>query len=199
MNRLDEAIAATERVVLAAPQDNQLKLQLALYYQMDKQNQKAIDLYTKVLENDPANAAILRSRGDAYLTMGNHAAAIADFDQALTKIPDDPTVLNNLAWVLATSPEDELRDGKRAVELATRACEVTEYAQAHILSTLAAAFAESGDFDTAVEWSEKAVELDSDEQPQLEKELASYKGKQPWRERQSAEELEDSVEKDVAP
>ncbi len=92
-------------------------------------------------------------------------------------------MLNNLAWVLATSPEDELRDGGRAVELAKQACEVTEYKQAHILSTLAAGYAESGDFDHAVDWSQKAVALGADEmKEQLKKELESYQAKKPWRE-----------------
>ena len=151
-----------------------------------------------MLERDPENAAILRNRGDCYLTMGDHANAIGDFEGALKTIPEDPTVLNNLAWVLATSPEDELRDGKRAVELATRACEVTEYEQAHILSTLAAAFAESGDFDTAIEWSEKAVQMEGQLEAQLAKELASYRGGQPWRERQTTEDIEDSAQQEVA-
>ena len=87
-------------------------------------------------------------------------------------------MLNNLAWVLATSPDDELRDGKRAIELAKPACEVTEYKQAHILSTLAASYAESGDFDTAVEWSKKAVDVGAEKlKGQLTKELESYQGK----------------------
>jgi hypothetical protein len=85
--------------------------------------------------------------------------------------------------VLATSPDDKLRDGKRAIELARLACEVTEFKQAHILSTLAAGYAETGDFDTAITWSEKAVELGTGEtKGQLAKELESYQAKQPWRE-----------------
>lgn len=101
-------------------------------------------------------------------------------------------LLNNLAWVMATSPKDEVRDGKRAVELATKACELTEYKQAHILSTLAATYAETGNFEKAREWSKKAVELgkeeDSDQLEQLEKELESYKEDKPWREEQKTEE-----------
>ena len=72
---------------------------------------------------------------------------------------DDEHLLNNFAWVLATSPDDEFRDGKRAVELATKAAEQTNYETPHILSTLAAAYAETGDFENAKKWSAKAVEL----------------------------------------
>jgi len=54
-------------------------------------------------------------------------------------IAQNTGVLNNFAWVLATSPNDEVRSGKRSDELASKACEVTKYEQPHILSTLAAA------------------------------------------------------------
>lgn len=198
MDRLDEAIEEIERVSLAMPANTEMKIQLALYYQIDRQNEKAIDIYTEILEQESDNTVVRRTRGDAYLTQGDHAAAIADFEKALEELPEDAALLNNLAWVLATSPEDELRDGKRAVELATKACEVTEYKQAHILSTLAAAFAESGDFDTAIEWSEKAVEMGADQEAQLTKELASYRGGEPWRERQSADESKPTPEVDAS-
>ena len=94
-----------------------------------------------------------------------------------------------MAWVLATSPLDEIRDGQRAVVLATRACDVTEYKKPHILSTLAASYAETGDFDKAIEWSAKAVETGAGSiKEQLQQELDSYKEKKPWRELQETED-----------
>ena len=100
-------------------------------------------------------------------------------------------MLNNLAWVLATSPDDKVRNAKRSIELGLKACELTKYQKAHILSTLAAGYAESGDWDTAIKWSAKANEVGSKEQEvddQLKKELESYKEKKPWREKQEIEE-----------
>ncbi|MGI9458235.1 MAG: tetratricopeptide repeat protein, partial [Aeoliella sp.] len=200
MNRLQEAIEEMERVSASVPNDVELKMQLALYYQVDDHPHKAVEVYDQILEQDSDNALVVRSRGDAYLTIGEHASAIADFETALELLPDDPALLNNLAWVLATSPDDKVRDGKRAVELATKACELTDYNKPHILSTLAAAFAESGDFETAIEWSQKAVDMDDSEQEeQLAKELASYQGGQPWRERQTADKSDDSRKKEVVP
>lgn len=115
------------------------------------------------------------------------------------ELPKDPGLLNNFAWVLATSPEEKLRDGPRAVKLATESCEQTEYKQAHILSTLAAAYAETGNFDTALKWSAKAVEIGSQEHgEELKKELESYQARKPWRELLSEKEPgpeEDQAEK----
>jgi hypothetical protein len=91
--------------------------------------------------------------------------------------------------VLATSPDQKLRNGVRSIKLAQKACEVTQYRAAHILSTLAAGYAETGDFDNALKWSAKAVELGDDSiKEELKKELESYKQKKPWRELQQLED-----------
>ncbi len=166
-------------------------------------------------------------RGDARLSVGEHAEAIRDYEQALAVVEKhkkdskpaeenaDPTaaeenaeaeeesdtnisaeehagILNNLAWVLATSPKDEIRDGKKAIEFATRSCELTEYKAAHILSTLAAAYAEWAILKKRVEYSGKAVEVGTAEEneqlEQLKQELESYKQDKPWREEQKTEE-----------
>ena len=101
------------------------------------------------------------------------------------------TGLNNLAWVLATSPDDPVRNAKRSLECGLKASELTKYEKPHILSTLAAGYAESGDWETAIKWSSKAVELgvgEEDVDGQLKKELEGYKQKKPWREKQEIEE-----------
>jgi len=91
---------------------------------------------------------------------------------------------NDLAWLLATCPEESLRDGRRAVELATRSCELTEWKGAGTLGTLAAAYAETGDFDKAVEWQEKAIKLYTSEGDKKEwsERLNLYKNRKPLRE-----------------
>ena len=185
-DRLPEAIDEMKRLAEAAPQQPEFGMQLAMYYIINKQPRQAIDAYTSVLQHNADNFMALRGRADLYLNIGDHAAAIADFEKALKVESDDPYILNNFAWVLATSPEDALRDGKRAVGLATKAAELSEFKQAHILSTLAAAHAESGDFAKAREWSQKAVDLnDPDHIDQLKKELESYQQDKPWREKQT--------------
>lgn len=201
--RYAEAIADMEMLVKANPTNEAAVRQLASYYQADNRPRLAIRLLDELLENEPQNWRALRGRGDARLSIAEHAAAIRDYQKAIDVLQKEPSkseedrqdeigLLNNLAWVLATSPKDEIRDGKRSVELGTKACEMSEYKEAHILSTLAAGHAEIGDFEQAIKWSTKAVEVGSDEKneqlDQLKKELDSYKVKKPWREAQEIKE-----------
>jgi tetratricopeptide (TPR) repeat protein len=70
--------------------------------------------------------------------------------------------LNNFAWVLAAGTDAKIRDGKQAVQLAERACELTHYQKTMYLGTLAAAYAEAGRFDDAILTAEKACTLASE-------------------------------------
>lgn len=189
-DRTDEAIANLEKILPLAPNQTRLLEPLATFYLVAGQPRKSIDTFTKIIELEPENYRAFRFRGDANLNIGNHAAAIADFDEAYKLNQEDEGLLNNFAWVLATSPDDKVRDGKRAVELANKAADLSSHSVPHILSTLAAAYAESGDFEKAKEWSKKAVELgeNDDTRDQLAKELASYEAGKPWREKQEQEE-----------
>jgi tetratricopeptide (TPR) repeat protein len=206
-DRIDEAIAGLENLLQAAPGNLRILSQLGTFYMIDSQPRKAIDVFSRVLEQESDNARALRFRADAYLNTGQHAEAIADFDRALQEMEPDEGLLNNFAWVLATSPEDNLRDGKRAVELATKAAEMSDFQTPHVLSTLGAAYAETGDFETAKKWSAKSIELSQKEldaaetdvererilkeKAQLEKELATYEEGKPVRERQTVDKKPD--------
>ena len=197
----DLAIKNLENVVRAVPAQakNFYRLQLALYYRGAERFNKALDTYENILSGEPGNVGAIVARADTVLGMGKHEQAVADYETSMDlelSTRQKEHVWNNLAWVLATSPSDELRDGKRAIELATKACEITEYKAAYILSTLASGYAEAGDFENAIKWSTKAVELATknpsrnDQVEDLRKELESYKKKKPWRELQ--EDKDDS-------
>jgi tetratricopeptide (TPR) repeat protein len=213
-NQLDKALGHLEKLAAKFPANPQILDRLGAFYLMANKPRKAIDTATQILSKDPDNFAALRLRADANLNIGNHAEAIADFDKALSEKDDDEGLLNNFAWVLATSPDDKLRDGARALKMATKAAEASGYETPHILSTLAAAYAETGDFDNAAKWSQKSVELaqksvesakpEDDkskletDRDQLKKELESYHEHKPVRERQSLEDAANSPPADRA-
>ncbi len=123
-------------------------------------------------------------RGGTWQFKGEYPKAIADWQAALEIDPKDPTTLNALAWVLATTPEAALRDGARAVDLATQACELTGEKNGSLVDTLAAAYAEAGKFEEAAKWQEKALELlsDSPEKAGVQARLEMYRQGKPYRE-----------------
>jgi len=187
--KYDAAIRDMEQLLEADPGNTEYLLQVAAYLVSDKRPRKAIKTIESILSVDKTNLQALRSRGDALLSIGKQKEAMADFEAIIKAEPDNSGALNNLAWTLATSTDEKLREGKRALELATKACELTKYKAAHIISTLASAYAETGDFENARKWSQKAVdEAEEDVKDQLKKELESYKENKPWRELQQTEE-----------
>ncbi len=109
-----------------------------------------------------------------------------EYAQLLRLSPDWPEVLNNLAWMQATHPMAELRSGSEAVALAKRACELTGHTNVWLLSTLAAACAEAGDFPQAVSTQQKVCELaaaiTNAPTQQFESRLELYKARKPYHE-----------------
>jgi tetratricopeptide (TPR) repeat protein len=87
------------------------------------------------------------------------------------------------AWLLSTAPEDDLRDGAYAVKLARRACKLTKWRHRSCLRSLAAAYAETGDFERAIEYETKAIALlDDNKADDKTKFLEVYKVSKPYRE-----------------
>jgi len=204
-NRLADAINDAQLLADRNPNNTFHRLRLASLYTMDNRPRKAIEVLSDLLQADPGNVPALRSRGDALLSVGDHKKAIEDYEAAVDSVgevefetadefqkQEAAGIYNNLSWVLATSPNDSVRDGKRSLELAEKAAKLSDYKAAHILSTLAAAYAEAGNFEKAIQWSEKAVQLgdeeDHEQLEQLELELDSYRKGEAWREKQDTEE-----------
>jgi len=148
------------------------------------EHDRAIEDYTRAIELDPKDKAVIcyRNRGVMFSRVGRFKDALGDYERCLRAHADDAASLNNLAWLLATCPDDGLRDGPRAVELARRACELTTWSEPNMLSTLAAACAETGRFDQAVEHQKRAISLaDGNKAKRLRKWLKLYQAGRPCR------------------
>lgn len=92
-------------------------------------------------------------------SLGRDAEAVAELRIVLTTQPDSLAALQNLAWILATSWDEKVRNGPEAVRLAERASELTNRQDAQMLAALAAAHAEAGQFAEAVTTAQHAIEI----------------------------------------
>lgn len=139
---------------------------------------------TDAIRLDLNNATAYSIRGYAWRSKGDCDAAIKDYSDAIRLEPNNPCGYNSLAWLRAVSQDDAFRDGKKAVELATKACELSRWATWYCIGTLAAAYAESGDWENAISRQEQAVHMatdQNDKQGGLDR-LELYKQKKPYRE-----------------
>jgi len=124
-----------------------------------RQYDLALDDYNAALRLEPDNREAHYLRGSMQQERGQYRAARADYERAVSLKPDQSSYRNQLAWLLATCPQDNIRDGAKAVEHATRACELTDWKDGNLLDTLAAALAEAGRFAEAVEYARKSEPL----------------------------------------
>jgi len=119
----------------------------------------AIAQFKKALEIKPDYADGHANLGNALLQKGKPHEAIAQYLDALDITPQDVTVQINMARVLATCTDASVRDGNKAVVLASQADELSGGKDPAVLDTLAAAYAEAGRFSEAIETSQRALEL----------------------------------------
>ncbi len=115
--------------------------------------------FEQAVASQPDYSAALFYLGMAHQELGNELAARSQYENALSIAPDHLDALNNLAWLLATSNDQQFRNPAEALRLARQAAERTQYQHYEILGTLAAAEAAVGNFDEAVKWQTRAIEL----------------------------------------
>jgi|GEM_PF-329151 len=124
---------------------------------------EAIEDFSTAIRMNSTTARSFCERGWLYRKTGRYQEAIDDLREAIRLDKKTDLYANNLAWILATCTEGKFLDGPKAVELATEACELTTWKSPGRLDTLAAAYARVGDFDNAVRWQNKALELEKNE------------------------------------
>ena len=170
--QLEPADAAIRNLLLANAQRQSMELALSQWTRQ---------LATNATPELPLQIA------QAESALGQYPAAIAHYQLALSRQPEAPDVMNNLAWLLATCPDAKVRDGRRAVALAGRACTLTQFKTTRFMGTLAAAQAEAGRFDDAIATAQKACDLaaahgETELLQRNQELLAWYKKHQPWHE-----------------
>ena len=147
---------------------------------------EAIADWTKALETQPNDADAHTSLGNALLQKGSPREAIAHYLTALALAPEDPHSRNNLAWILATAPDNSIRDGARALGFAQEAVQLSGGREPLFLRTLAAAYAESGRFSEAIAVAQQALVIANmqakrDIAKRLNEDLLLFRGNLPLR------------------
>jgi tetratricopeptide (TPR) repeat protein len=212
--RVDEAVVHTTRAVALAPDNPEARLRLASRLFKLRRLAESVTATREALRLSPADPELHLILGCALAAEGRKptsslalggeqplftvtatnlagapevltAHAIDHLRLCLKLSPNFADAMNNLAWILATYPQSELRTGREAVELAKKACSLTSYRNADMLTTLAAALAETGEFDLAKETAEKArsiiPESSREAQSMNQRLMQLFAEKQPYR------------------
>jgi len=184
--KLDEAVEHYHQALQIRPNYALAHRNLGLALVRKGQTDQAIVQFQHAVQIDPDYAAAHQNLADALSRTSRFAEAAHHYEAVLRLAPDHIRAMNDLAWLLATCPDAAIRNGPEAVRLADEANRRVNYTQPLLLDTLAAAYAEAGDFDRAVAAARRAVKLArAHNQSQLadeyEARLRLYRARQAYR------------------
>jgi RNA polymerase sigma factor (sigma-70 family) len=179
----EQALADYNEAIRLNPQMVAAYVNRGQIYNMAGHYDDAITDFNQAIQLDPERPIPYLNRGVAYGAKAEYDKAVADFNSALELDPDFSPAYNNLAWTLATCPQAALRNGQQAVQDATKACALSGWNNINQLDTLAAAYAEAGDFENAVKSETKVLatpNLAPEDAAIAKDRLALYQAHQPY-------------------
>ena len=180
----DEAIEHFQKALQLNPDYAEAHSKLAMVLQEQKKVEQAIKHYQQALKLKPDFTEARFNLANALYSQGKVEEAIPYYNQVLSIMPKQPMVLTRLAWIRATHPDAKWRNGPQAVALAEQCCQITQNRMVPALNTLAAAYAEVGRFEDAVNWQIKAIERTPEgNRTELQARLQLYQSGKPYREK----------------
>jgi tetratricopeptide (TPR) repeat protein len=183
---VDEAISLLQTAVDLRPDNSPAHENLAKALLQKGQVADALIHYRKLLELQPDNIEVHNIVGTVLTQQGRVGEGVDEWQKVLAIQPDNGNAMSNLAWVFATSPDQSLRDGPKAVELAEQALRLSGGRIPILFRTLAAAYAESGEFSKAIQTAQQGIELANSQgnsglATELQGNIALYQEQQPLR------------------
>jgi len=154
---IDEAIRCCSESVRLNPTLSSAQGNLGIFLFQQGRIDEALTHLNRAIRLEPDKDNVLFVRGRILVRKGLLADALRDYSEAVRLSPNEETYLNALAWLLSTAPTPALRNGTRAVELATRLCELTHHESPRALDILGASYAEAGRFPDAVRAAGQAI------------------------------------------
>jgi protein O-mannosyl-transferase len=184
--QLDDAISKLQAAIDLRPENGPAHDNLAKAFLKKGQVREAMVHYRKFLEIEPGNVEARNILGTALVQQGQVTEAITQWQAALAIQPDNGNAASNLAWVFATCPDDSIRNGESAVELAEKALHISGGKIPMIFRVLAAAYAENGRFSDAIETAQRGADLANRQgnpalATELESNIALYRSDKPLR------------------
>ncbi len=186
-NKLDEAITCYKESLRLKPDQPGAHRNLAMILFRQGKLDEAIIHYEYSIQFKEDQPFVLNKLGENYFLRGEIKEAFRCWNKVLELEPEWVGAINNLAWIKATHPDTDIRNPDEAVQLALRACKLTEHNRPDILDTLAVAYAAAGRYGEAIETAQKALGLaEATNQQQLadeiQRHLELFRCSQPYRE-----------------
>jgi tetratricopeptide (TPR) repeat protein len=187
LGQREQALRDFLEVIRIDPQLDLGYYDAGVIYNRTNRYQEAVEAMTRAIALRQPNNSLampLSERGNAYFHLRQFEKAQADLMAAVRRDPRNADALNNAAWFRATCPDASYRNGKEAIGLASRACTIDKWKDADEIDTLAAAYAEAGNFAEAERFELKALSvLPSGEElrPKFQARLELYRAHKPFR------------------
>jgi protein O-mannosyl-transferase len=184
--KVDEAISLLQAAVDLRSDNSPAHENLAKALLQKGQVADALVHYRKLLELQPDNMEVHNIVGTVLVQQSRVQEGVEEWQKVLSVEPDNGNAMSNLAWVFATSPDQSIRNGAKAVQLAEQAVRISGGRIAILFRTLAAAYAENGRFGDAIQTAQRGIELansqgNSSLATELQGNIALYQEQQPLR------------------
>jgi Tfp pilus assembly protein PilF len=185
----DRAVADMTVVLRGRPGRARAYLVRGAAWHRKKDYERALADCEEAVRLAPENPDHLHARAVVRAARQEYTAALADLGEVLQLRPNHVHALYSLCWIHAACPEEPFRDGKQAVQLGYQVCERTRWKNPLVLGAYAAAFAELGDFDKALKFQQRALDLvkkrripiSADEFAKAERRMELYERGEPYR------------------
>ncbi len=177
----DDAVKDFDALIQDDPKDFNATMGRGYVHFQQANYEEAIKDFARAIELKPEDPVARNNRGYNLFQLGKHVDALDDYNEALALAPKYGLALQNRAWLLATTPNADLRNAEVAVESAKAACDLSKYENVSDVSALAASLAAAEKFAEAVGWQEKVVKMVGENYKDFaEKTLKRYQDEKPF-------------------